>query len=61
MIVTELADVEDGEEEDDNIAYEWEEVMRKHRALAGRLEQLTGGNAAAGSPGGTLRSASPVH
>ncbi|KAJ5924830.1 hypothetical protein N7466_009017 [Penicillium verhagenii] len=34
MILTELA----GEDE---IEYEWEEVMRKHRALAGRLEQLT--------------------
>ncbi|KAJ5541386.1 hypothetical protein N7494_006462 [Penicillium frequentans] len=34
MILTELS----GEEE---IEYEWEEVMRKHRALAGRLEQLT--------------------
>jgi hypothetical protein len=33
MILTELS----GEE----ITYEWEEVMRKHRALAGRLEQLT--------------------
>lgn len=37
MILTEL-----GEEEDtEDMAYEWEEVMRKHRALAGRLEQLT--------------------
>ncbi|KAJ5095536.1 hypothetical protein NUU61_004892 [Penicillium alfredii] len=35
MILTELS----GDEED--IGYEWEEVMRKHRALAGRLEQLT--------------------
>jgi hypothetical protein len=34
MILTEL----DGEED---IIYEWEDVMRKHRALAGRLEQLT--------------------
>jgi hypothetical protein len=34
MILTEL----DGEED---ITYEWEDVMRKHRALAGRLEQLT--------------------
>ena len=59
MILTELADVED-EEEADYIVCEWEEVMRKHRALAGRLEQLTGGNAAVGSPGGTMRSASPV-
>ncbi|OQE28313.1 hypothetical protein PENSTE_c003G03415 [Penicillium steckii] len=34
MILTELS----GEEE---MSYEWEDVMRKHRALAGRLEQLT--------------------
>ncbi|KAJ6005049.1 hypothetical protein N7540_012848 [Penicillium herquei] len=34
MILTEL----NGEGE---MEYEWEEVMRKHRALAGRLEQLT--------------------
>ncbi|KAI2793184.1 hypothetical protein POX_b03234 [Penicillium oxalicum] len=34
MILTEL-------DEEDDIAYEWEDVMRKHRALAGRLEQLT--------------------
>lgn len=60
MILTELADVED-EEEGENMVYEWEEVIRKHRALAGRLEQLTGGNTTAASPGGTLRSASPVH
>ena len=60
MILTELAEVED-EDEEDSVVYEWEEVMRKHRALAGRLEQLTGGNSAAGSLRGTLRSASPVH
>lgn len=34
MILTEMGG-------DDEITYEWEEVMRKHRALAGRLEQLT--------------------
>ncbi|KAJ5104012.1 hypothetical protein N7532_004541 [Penicillium argentinense] len=34
MILTELC----GEEE---MSYEWEDVMRKHRALVGRLEQLT--------------------
>ncbi|OGE53296.1 hypothetical protein PENARI_c008G11448 [Penicillium arizonense] len=38
MILTELSG--DGDAEGD-VAYEWEEVMRKHRALAGRLEQLT--------------------
>jgi hypothetical protein len=36
MILTELS-----EEDDEDMAQEWEEVMRKHRALAGRLEQLT--------------------
>lgn len=35
MILTELSD------EEDEISHEWEDVMRKHRALAGRLEQLT--------------------
>ena len=34
MILTELSSEED-------VGYEWEEVMRKHRALAGRLEQMT--------------------
>ena len=34
---------EDDDADDDDLAYEWEEVTRKHRALAGRLEQLTGG------------------
>lgn len=53
MILTEL-----GAAEEEDVAYEWEEVMRKHRALAGRLEQLTGGNT--GSSKGTLREASPV-
>ena len=53
MILTELAD--DADEETDDLVYEWEEVMRKHRALAGRLEQLTGANST-GSPG----TASPV-
>ncbi|KAL4896897.1 Dor1-like family-domain-containing protein [Aspergillus ambiguus] len=41
MILTELSDNED--DDDEGIGYEWEEVTRKHRALAGRLEQLTGG------------------
>ncbi|KAF3387612.1 Conserved oligomeric Golgi complex subunit 8 [Penicillium rolfsii] len=34
MILTEL-------DEEEGITSEWEDVMRKHRALAGRLEQLT--------------------
>lgn len=38
MILTELSSEE---EEGEEITYEWEDVMRKHRALAGRLEQLT--------------------
>jgi hypothetical protein len=38
MILTELSGDDDAEED---VTYEWEEVMRKHRALAGRLEQLT--------------------
>ncbi|KAB8067457.1 Dor1-like family-domain-containing protein [Aspergillus leporis] len=58
MILTELSDM--GDEEDEEMAYEWEEATRKHRALAGRLEQLTGGNAASGSSKGTLRATSPV-
>lgn len=36
MILAELS-----EDDDEDMAQEWEEVMRKHRALAGRLEQLT--------------------
>ncbi|CAG8067695.1 unnamed protein product [Penicillium salamii] len=36
MVLTELS-----EEDDEDMAQEWEDVMRKHRALAGRLEQLT--------------------
>lgn len=53
MILTEL-----GGAEEEGMAYEWEEVMRKHRALAGRLEQLTRGDP--GNAKGTLRLASPV-
>ena len=34
MILTELS-------ADEEMVYEWEDVMRKHRTLAGRLEQLT--------------------
>lgn len=43
MILTELSDTGDHIDEEEDIGYEWEEVTRKHRALAGRLEQLTGG------------------
>ncbi|EED19516.1 Dor1-like family protein [Talaromyces stipitatus ATCC 10500] len=46
MILTELEDEEQGKEaKDETVVHEWEEVMRKHRALAGRLEQLTSGQA----------------
>ncbi|KAJ5748938.1 uncharacterized protein N7511_010634 [Penicillium nucicola] len=43
MILTELSGGDEGEEEEEEegVTHEWEEVMRKHRALAGRLEQLT--------------------
>ncbi|KAL3466645.1 Dor1-like family-domain-containing protein [Aspergillus heterothallicus] len=40
MVLSELDDTED--EDLGGLNYEWEEVVRKHRALAGRLEQLTG-------------------
>lgn len=58
MILTEL---EDEAVEDDTIVPEWEEVMRKHRALAGRLEQLTSGQAAGGGTQSISRMTSPVH
>ncbi|KAL4915285.1 Dor1-like family-domain-containing protein [Aspergillus aurantiobrunneus] len=60
MILTELGDVED--EGSESFAYEWEEVMRKHRALAGRLEQLTGANPTSptGSSNGTLQANFPA-
>ncbi|KAJ9231823.1 hypothetical protein DTO169E5_7808 [Paecilomyces variotii] len=58
MILTLLDDSEEGEERD--LTYDWEEVMRKHRALAGRLEQLTGGSTGAGGKG-ISPIASPVH
>ncbi|KAL4906127.1 hypothetical protein BDW74DRAFT_138895 [Aspergillus multicolor] len=60
MILTELGDTKD--EETESFAYEWEEVMRQHRALAGRLEQLTGANPTSptGSSKGTLLATSPA-
>ncbi|KAL4820806.1 Dor1-like family-domain-containing protein [Aspergillus spinulosporus] len=60
MILTELSDTE--EEGTESLALEWEEVMRKHRALAGRLEQLTGSNLQnpTGSSRGTLQATSPA-
>ncbi|KAL4873399.1 hypothetical protein BDV12DRAFT_159922 [Aspergillus spectabilis] len=58
MILTELGDTED--EEAQGLTYEWEEVMRKHRALAGRLEQLTGAHPTSptGSSKGALQATS---
>ncbi|OJJ51461.1 hypothetical protein ASPZODRAFT_127534 [Penicilliopsis zonata CBS 506.65] len=56
MILTELSDLDPDSE--DSASYEWEEVIRKHRALAGRLEQLTSGNGPARS---TARVTSPIH
>ena len=53
--------LEDEAVEDDTIVPEWEEVMRKHRALAGRLEQLTSGQAAGGGTQSISRMTSPVH
>lgn len=53
-----LTELEDEEAEDETIVHEWEEVMRKHRALAGKLEQLTSGQTA---PQSISRVTSPVH
>ncbi|KAL4884681.1 Dor1-like family-domain-containing protein [Aspergillus karnatakaensis] len=57
-----LTDLDDADEEDvEDISYEWEEVMQKHRALAGRLEQLTGTNTSpSGSSKGTLQATLPA-
>ncbi|GIJ87629.1 hypothetical protein Asppvi_006539 [Aspergillus pseudoviridinutans] len=54
MILTEMSTAED--EHERGAAHEWEEVTRKHRALAGRLEQLTGT-----ASKGTTRVTSPPH
>lgn len=65
MILTELDDEaqdEEGGEHEPPIVREWEEVMRKHRALAGRLEQLTTGQPSGGVAKSSLsRVTSPVH
>ncbi|KAL3469234.1 Dor1-like family-domain-containing protein [Aspergillus californicus] len=62
MILTELDGPDGEDEQQEGLAYEWEEVMRKHRALAGRLEQLTGANpiSPTGSSKGTLQATSPA-
>lgn len=58
MILSLLAD--DDEEEEESDVAEWEEIMRKHRMLAERLDQLT---AHAGESGAKniSRIASPAH
>ncbi|KAL2868330.1 Dor1-like family protein [Aspergillus lucknowensis] len=60
MVLTELCDADD--EDTEGFAYEWEEVMRKHRELAGRLEQLTGAGPTSptGSSKGALQPTSPA-
>ncbi|KAL2854361.1 Dor1-like family-domain-containing protein [Aspergillus pseudoustus] len=60
MVLSELADTDN--EEIEGLHYEWEEIMRKHRALAGRLEQLTGTNSTGptGSSKSTLQSTPPA-
>jgi hypothetical protein len=55
MILSELEDNKDAKEGQEGVS-EWEQVMRKHRELAGRLEQLTSGQ----TPGHTTKSISPV-
>ncbi|KAJ0424098.1 Dor1-like family-domain-containing protein [Aspergillus carlsbadensis] len=59
MVLSELANTDNGET---GLVCEWEEVMQKHRALAGRLEQLTGTNQTSptGSSKGTLQPTSPA-
>lgn len=58
MILTELEADEEEESEDGevDIVHEWEQVMRKHRDLAGKLEQLTQGPLAANA----TKSSTPV-
>lgn len=59
MILTELeADDEEnqGGDGEEGIVREWEQVMRKHRDLAGKLEQLTNGPLAANA----TKSSTPV-
>lgn len=60
MILTELGTPE--EDGGPDIVEEWEQVMKKHRELAGKLEQLTSGHASAAAAGkSTSRVTSPVH
>jgi conserved oligomeric Golgi complex subunit 8 len=60
MILTEMED-EGQDEEDGETVREWEEIIRKHRALAGRLEQLTSGQAGGASSRSVSQVGSPVH
>ncbi|KAL1971223.1 hypothetical protein VTN77DRAFT_175 [Rasamsonia byssochlamydoides] len=63
MILTELGTLEELENTEgaQEIVDEWEQVMKKHRALAGKLEQLTSGHTAAAAGKSTSRISSPVH
>lgn len=63
MILTELEDddQDDEAEGDGEMVCEWEEVIRKHRVLAGRLEQLTSGQPAGGAGRSVSQAAPPVH
>ena len=64
LILTELSVDDDNEDEENgesgSTGYEWEEVMKKHRTLAGRLEQLTVGNSSTPGSKSPLREGSPV-
>ncbi|OXV11175.1 hypothetical protein Egran_01063 [Elaphomyces granulatus] len=59
MILTQFGESSDDEDNEGESPYEWEVVMKKHRDLAGRLEQLTSGTAVPGSDGAS-RAAPPV-
>lgn len=64
MILTELNGEDDDDDEelaDGTTVPEWEEVMHKHRALAGRLEQLTINSSSGSIAKGSSRVTSPVH
>jgi conserved oligomeric Golgi complex subunit 8 len=58
MILTQFGESSDDEDNEGESPYEWEVVMKNHRDLAGRLEQLTSGTAAPGSDGAS-RAAPP--
>jgi hypothetical protein len=65
MILSELAIPEESAKNIEggrDMVEEWEQVMKKHRALAGRLEQLTSGHGSSAATGkSTSHVTSPVH